>query len=630
MLGLQFHNAIQCSYSNLPKYIWALKKNYNIKKKTMTKKILTLTFLLAITGMMAMAQVIPTTYRGAFAPAPTPMWTDNWTNWDPQNASYGAPTVNVTGNITSNTTWTKNNVYLLQGTVFVDSLVTLTIEAGTVIRGDATFVISALVIERGAKLIANGTECNPIVFTSSKAAGSRTAGDWGGLIICGRAPNNILAANPSGVPSEGISGSNLNARHGGNIPNDNSGSLTYARIEYAGFVISPNNEMNSLTLGSVGSGTTIHHVQTSFGLDDAFEWFGGTVNCTHLVAYRNLDDDFDVDNGYNGTVQFALAVKDPAVSDAPAVSTSEGWESDNNASAPFTLLPKTAPKFYNVTQIGAFRCGSNAGGITQPTAIGHRRGARLRRNSETEIHNSILMNNWRGLIMDADVIANAATGGAAFQNNIIAMDYTFNSTVSGATGLALAAENTVTATYLNANGNNVISTPCDLLVNAWSFTNPDYRPNGAGSGAALVGADLTPGIQMETSLFNANQTGEFLVDIFENAVGNSNGTITVTIPVPAGFTIAVPTTTSGTSPYLSTPHNNGDWNFSTLSATSGFVTITSKAGVSIPQGGLSTLRFTIQRNTGIAYTTSSLVVTVLGGSDSTPANNVASNSLTTQ
>ena len=103
----------------------------------MTKKILTLAFLLAMTSMVAMSQVVPTTYRGAFAPAPTPMWTDNWTNWDPQNTSYGAPTVNVTGIITANTTWTKNNVYLLQGTVFVDSLVTLTIEAGTVVRGDA-------------------------------------------------------------------------------------------------------------------------------------------------------------------------------------------------------------------------------------------------------------------------------------------------------------------------------------------------------------------------------------------------------------------------------------------------------------------------------------------------------------
>lgn len=599
----------------------------------MTKKILTLTFLLAITGMMAMAQVVvPTNYRGAFEPAPAAMWTDNWTNWDPQNASYGAPTVNVTGVITSNTTWTKNNIYLLQGTVFVDSLVTLTIEAGTVVRGDANTVISALVIQRGAKIIANGTPCNPIVFTSSKAIGARVKGDWGGLIIEGRALNNLGTE----VPIEGIGATNLRARHGGNIPNDNSGSLTYARIEFAGFVIAANNEMNSLTMGSVGSGTTINHIQASFGMDDAFEWFGGSVNCQHLVAYRTLDDDFDTDNGYSGTVQFALGVKDPAVSDAPAVSTSEGWESDNNGTAPFTITPKTSAKFYNVTQIGAFRCSSNAGGITQPTADGFRRGARLRRNTELKIYNSILMNNWRGLIMDADVLAN---GQAAFQNNVIAMDYTFSSTVTGAIGLALAAENVATATYLNnpANGNNVISTPCDVLVNAWSFTNPDYRPNAVGSGAALSGADLTPGIQIETALFNANQTAELLVDIFENAVGNSNGTITVTIPVPSGFTLAVPSIatlsstptsgTNGTSAFFATPYNNGDWNFS---LSGGFVTATSKAGVSIPQSGVSELSFTIKRNASTpAGTNSNLVITVSGGSDSTPANNSANNSLST-
>jgi hypothetical protein len=598
----------------------------------MTKKILTLAFLLAMTSMVAMSQVVPTTYRGAFAPAPTAMWTDNWTNWDPQNASYGAPTVNVTGIITANTTWTKNNVYLLQGTVFVDSLVTLTIEAGTVVRGDANTVISALVIQRGAKIIANGTPCNPIVFTSSKAIGARVKGDWGGLIIEGRALNNLGVE----VPIEGIGATNLRARHGGNIPNDNSGSLTYARIEYAGFVIAANNEMNSLTMGSVGSGTTIHHVQTSFGMDDAFEWFGGSVNCSYLVSYRTLDDDFDTDNGYSGTVQFALGVKDPAVADAPAVSTSEGWESDNNGTAPYTISPKTSAKFYNVTQIGAFRCGSNAGGITKPTADGFRRGARLRRNTELKIYNSILMNNWRGLIMDADVIAN---GQAAFQNNVIAMDYTTVWTAPYA-GAAVAAENSATSTYLNnpANGNTIINTPCDVLTNAWDFLNPDYRPNaGATSGAALSGADLTPGIQIETALFNANQTAELLVDIFENAVGNSNGTITVTIPVPSGFTLAVPSIatlsstptsgTNGTSAYFATAYNNGDWNFS---LSGGFVTATSKSGVSIPQAGVSTLGLTIKRNsTTPSGTNSNLVITVSGGSDSTPENNSANNSLST-
>jgi len=207
-------------------------------------------------------------------------------------------------------------------------------------------------------------------------------------------------------------------------------------------------------------------------------------------------------------------------------------------------------------------------------------------------------------------------------------------------GAAVAAENSATATYLTnpANGNTVISTPCDVLTNAWDFLNPDYRPNaGATSGAALSGADLTPGIQIETALFNANQTAELMVDIFENAVGNSNGTITVTIPVPSGFTLAVPSIatlsstptsgTNGTSAYFATPYNNGDWNFS---LSGGFVIATSKAGVSIAQSGVAELSFTIKRNASTpAGTNSNLVVTVSGGSDNTPENNSANNSLST-
>jgi hypothetical protein len=246
------------------------------------------------------------------------------------------------------------------------------------------------------------------------------------------------------------------------------------------------------------------------------------------------------------------------------------------------------------------------------------------------------MNNWRGLIMDADVLGN---GGAAFQNNVIAMDTTTVWT-GGYAGKALAAENAVTNTYLTnpANGNTIITTPCDVLTNAWDFLNPDYRPLATGSGAALAGADLTPGINLSTTLFSANQTAELVVDVFENAVGNSNGTITVSIPVPSGFTVAVPSIatlsstptsgTNGTSANLGMAYNNADWDFS-LSA-QGYVTATSKAGISISQGGMSSLGFTIKRNTTTpAGTNTNLVVNVSGGSDSTPENNSANNSLST-
>jgi hypothetical protein len=606
----------------------------------MTKKIFT-SLVLAVSSMMAIAQTpVSTSYRGAFAPAPEPMWTENWTNWDPQNASYRAPNVNVSGVITTNTTWTKDNVYLLQGTVFVDSLATLTIEPGTVVRGDASTVISALVIQRGAKIIANGTPCNPIVFTSSQAPGSRISGSWGGLIICGRGLNNL----GTNVNIEGIGATNPRGRHGGTSPNDNSGSLSYVRIEFGGYAIAAGNEMNSLTMGSVGSGTTINHVQLSYGFDDAFEWFGGSVNCDHLVSYRTVDDDFDTDNGFSGLVQFALSVKDPGISDVGTGNgfLSEGFESDNNGSSPFTLTPKTSARFYNVTQIGAYRCGSNAGGITQPTSTGHRRGVRLRRGSELKIYNSIFMNNWKGLGMDADLFIGGASL-AEFKNNVIAMDYTFNSNITNGTqsavGLATAADGAAATAYLAdpANGNNIVSTPCDVLTNAWDYLNPDYRPLAIGSGAALAGADLTPSIQIETPLYAANQSGELVVDIFEAGAGNSNGTITVSIPVPSGFTISVPSIaalsatptsgTNGTTPVLGAPYNNGDWNFSLVA---GVLTATSKAGVSIPSGGASSLGLTIKRNAATpSGTNSNVVVTVSGGADNTPANNGASNSLST-
>ncbi len=597
----------------------------------MKKKILTiLPLLLSIVLVHAQTGIAtpePTTYRGAFAPSPVPMWTDNWTNWDPQNTFYGAATVTVSGVITTNTTWTKNNVYKLSGLVFVDSLVTLTIEAGTVIRGDETVANSSLVVQRGAQLIANGTPCNPIVFTSNKAIGARAKADWGGVILLGRAKHNLGVQNAI----EGIDPTNLRIYHGGLNDADNSGSMKYVRIEFGGFVFAPNQEINGLTFGSVGNGTTIDYVQTSFINDDSFEWFGGSVNCKHLVAYRGLDDDFDTDNGFSGTVQFGLGVRDPQISDAPTISTSEGFESDNNATGT-TATPKTTASFYNITQIGAFRCTNNAGGITQPTAIGFRRGARLRRNTELKIFNSILMNNWRGLLVDA---VTAATNQIAFKNNVVAMDYTFNSTVSGATGLALAGEDATSTAYLTnpANTNTIISTPCDVLVNAWDFLNPDYRPNAIGSGAALAGCDLTPGIQISTGLFTANQTAEVVVDLFEGAVGNSNGTITVTIPIPSGWTIALlggpaltATPTLGTLNGTSAANggasfDNTKWQFS---ISSGNLVATSIPGFNVLSGGSASIGLTAKRNaTTPGGTNQSLSVTLTGGADVDGTNNSA-------
>ncbi|CAN5872044.1 hypothetical protein BH11BAC4_BH11BAC4_04630 [soil metagenome] len=587
-------------------------------------------FLSILSGLLFSAIVVnaqdATTYRGAFAPAPVPMWTDNWTNWDPQNTYYPAATVTLpSGTILSGSvTWTRNNTYKLQGLVFVDSLATLTIEAGTVIRGDETVANSSLVVQRGGKLIANGTACNPIVFTSNRPIGSRAKADWGGVILLGRAKHNLGTQNAI----EGVSSTDPNFSrvfHGGTNDADNSGSLKYVRIEFGGYVFAPNSEINGLTFGSVGSGTTIDFVQTSFINDDAFEWFGGSVNCKHLVSYRNLDDDLDTDNGFSGIVQYALCVRDPAISDDPAISTSEGFESDNNATGS-TATPKTTGKFYNITQIGAFRCANNAGGITQPSAVGFRRGARIRRNSELKIYNSILMNNWRGLIVDATIPLAAAE----FRNNIIAMDTTIAFTGTYA-GVARIGEDALSTNWLYtaAYTNTAISTPCDVLVNAWDFLNPDYRPNGFGSGGAIAGTDLSPLVEIDNGLFSANQGQDFLVDIIENAIGNSNGTITVSIPKPSGWTITVPGLTltavnqsgSNTTSNVSggTLNSNGNWNFRDNGTN---ILATSKAGISISQGGFVQLGFRATRKAVTPNgTNQSLAVDLSGGGDNEPNNN---------
>ena len=577
---------------------------------------------------------VPTTYRGAFAPAPTTMWTDSWTNWDPNNAYYPASNVTIPANtvLTDSVTWRKDSTYKIQGLVYVDSLATLTIEPGTVILGDHTVANSTLIVQRGGTIIANGTPCNPIVFTSSRAAGARAKGDWGGIMILGRSKNNLGTQN--GI--EGISIGNSRAFHGGVDSADNSGSLTYVRIEYGGYVYSANNEINGLTMGSVGSGTTIDYVQTSFINDDAFEWFGGTVNCSHLVAYRNLDDDFDTDNGYSGLVQFVLGVKDPTIADVPAVSTSEGFESDNDASGT-NALPRTSASFYNVTQIGAFRCSSNSGSLVQPSVEGFKRGARIRRRSGLKIYNSILMNNFIGLIVDANTLS---TNAQVFQNNIIAMD-TSVTFVSPYAGVAKITEDAATNNYFNTAGlnNQRLNTPCDILANAWDFTNPDYRPNttSGSNGGSISGTDLFPSITIDGTLFPADSSADFVVEVVENGFGNSNGTIEISIPITGlGWDIKVPGSSAGTFLTLTTTPQagfnylanagggisttNSNWMFSNVG---GVLKITSNSGVYIPSGASIQLGFVATRKTSTpSGTNNNIGVSISGGGDNN-ANNDA-------
>lgn len=194
----------------------------------------------------------------------------------------------------------KKGTYTLKGWVYIADGSELTIEPGTVIKGDKG-TKAAIIAERGGKLIAKGTESAPIVFTSAQAKGNRKPGNWGGIILCGKAQNNQSEMQIEGGPR---------TKHGGSDNADNSGTLSYVRIEFAGYPFEKDKEINGLTLGSVGSGTTLDHIQVSYCNDDSYEWFGGSANAKYLIAYKGWDDDFDTDNGFSGNVQFGLVVRD--------------------------------------------------------------------------------------------------------------------------------------------------------------------------------------------------------------------------------------------------------------------------------------------------------------------------------
>ncbi len=316
--------------------------------------------------------------------------------------------------ITSNTTLNRTTTYVMKGFNYVQSGATLVIEQGTKIYGDFNSK-GTLIIQRGGKIFANGTANDPIVFTSQQPAGQRAAGDWGGVIILGRAAINT-ATGADSAEIEGF-GPGLGPIYGGQpvINDDSSGVLRYVRIEFPGVNLTgvSGNEINGLTMGGVGSRTVIDYVQVSYSGDDSYEWFGGRVNCRHLIAFKGLDDDWDTDNGFKGTVQFGLSIRDSGLVD---ISTSNGFESDNNANTPNNYnSPRTKPKFSNMTVIGPFAQ------LNWPLSSLWGRGGHLRRNTLMSAYNSIIM-GWKvGLRFDGTGVGDAATADTIqIRNTILA------------------------------------------------------------------------------------------------------------------------------------------------------------------------------------------------------------------
>lgn len=414
--------------------------------------------------------------------------------------SLACPTVTVQDSISTNTHWTHDNQYLLKGWVYVTAGTTLTIDAGVIIRGDKA-TKSALIVERGAKIICNGTAEQPIVFTSNQPAGARDYGDWGGLVLLGKAPNNWNGGDQ-------IMEGGPRSHYGGTDPHDNSGKISYVRIEFAGIAFSPNNEVNGLTLCSVGDGTQIDHVFIGYSGDDGIEFFGGNVNIKYAVSYRSWDDDFDQDNGYRGKVQFGVVIRDPLAADA---SGSKAFEADSYQSGTATGLVDTTMLtraiFSNMTIIGPVAGTPAFTGYSSNFVSG----IQLRRGNATSLINSVIAGWPCGVLIDessssyGSTVANIGNGALQIRNTIVEGTATaaFKKDVmfvkDGArslTSTAAYSDTTSTGTdwssltgfsgpnawfYAPVNGNKYYSTEGNgtKFFNPWNLTKPNIQPNTA-------------------------------------------------------------------------------------------------------------------------------------------------------
>ncbi len=273
------------------------------------KKFYFILFIVVVYSSIGFTQTVSTNTKqiGAIGEED---WSRMWTNYKPNAQNYYPTNISLPNYIDKNTTLYKKNTYLLQGVVYVINNATLTIEPGTLIKGDhSTF--GALVITKGCKIMANGLDTDPIIFTSNRSAYDRKSGDWGGIILMGNAEVNKVG----GMSSLDWGLDNRYGVFGGNDDNDNSGSMKYVRIEFPGNKITKDKEFNGLTLAGVGRNTVIENIQISYSNDDSYEIFGGAVNLKNIISFKCTDDDFDFNFGYNGKIQNALAIRHPLITD---------------------------------------------------------------------------------------------------------------------------------------------------------------------------------------------------------------------------------------------------------------------------------------------------------------------------
>lgn len=378
---------------------------------------------------------------------------------DPADGFIDPDTETLSGQITSDVTLDASITYTIAGVVTVEDGGSLTLPAGTLLEGSVDIRPSALMVRTGGRIFSNGTENDPVVFTSSAPEGSRERGDWGGVVI-----NGLSICN---FPADECVGEGASGPYGGSQLDDDSGSMTYTRIEFAGFEVSFGNELNALTLNGVGSGTTLEHIQTHYGSDDGFEFFGGTVDLKWAIATGISDDSFDYSTGWQGRGQFWIAQQDPDDAD-------NGFEVDGNEDD-FDATPLTDPTIYNVTLVGK---GENGVGGTAGESVD---GLRLRRGTGGDIFNAIVI-GFGGSGVDVD---NAETVGRyTVQNTIIALNGGDGDIDADSDGFQVAVDTTTA-------WKNMVGTD-PLLVDAFNRTAPDFRPDTGSPALASAGNGATP------------------------------------------------------------------------------------------------------------------------------------------
>jgi hypothetical protein len=376
--------------------------------------------------------------------------------------------VTVSAPITTNTTWVNTKSYLISGIVTVKNNATLTIEPGTIVMGAAgSQPPSALLVTREGKLAAEGTKSRPIVLTSAQPFGQRKRGDWGGLVLLGKAPVNVGAntnGNTNGAGTFFIEGLNAtdDGLYGGTDANHSCGSLAYVRVEYAGSILSPNNELNSFTFGGCGKGTSAHHLQAIYGLDDSFEWFGGTMDAKYLVGGLGADDYVDYQLGWVGRIQYGIFYQSP---DARGNRGVEGDNSEfNNAATPISN-----PTMYNLTFIGSGQPGFDE--ASSP-------GLFLRRGARATMNNIVVTNFYSGAVEFTDANTQAQMdAGNIVMNGFLAWNNNIGAT--GANTLAGQIPNAPTQAYATGTRSPgsakdfVITDP--MLLRPFDYSDPNFR-----------------------------------------------------------------------------------------------------------------------------------------------------------